>query len=189
MTYSELKTAVAGYFNRGDLDTKVGEWIKRAESFLFREISPGSIEATASGTASGTIALPVDFSMLRRLDVDYYGTTVTLDYTTQGRGFVVEGNEIRLVNMPQGSFSYTLYYSPKITALSDANTTNWLLTNGYDLYFYVSALEGAKAMKNSGEVNTIMPLIPTLLESVKGYAARSKIPTMGSLRVRPRSSV
>lgn len=189
MTYTDLKTAVAGYFNRGDLATKVDGWIDLAESFLFREITPNSIETSVTGTATSTITLPADFSRLLRLDVDYYGTTVTLDYTTQGNGFVIEANTIRLVNMPEGSFDYTLYYSPKLLPLSDSNTSNWLLENGYDLYFYASALEGAKATKNAGEVNTIMPIIPALLESVKGYASRSKIPVSGSLRAKPRSAV
>lgn len=189
MTYSDLKTAVTAYFNRGDLADKVDGWIDRAESFLFREISPNTIETTATGTATETIALPADFSRLIRLDVDYYGRIVTLDFTTQGSGFIIEGETIRLVNMPEGSFSYTLYYSPKLTALSDANTTNWLLDNGYDLYFYLTVLEGAKALKNQTEISFVGPLIPTILESVKGYAKRSKIPQDGGLQVKPRHAV
>lgn len=189
MTYSELKTNVAAYFNRGDLADKVDGWIDRAEAFMFREISPHTIEATDTGTTTGTIALPVDYSKLIRLDVDYYGSVCTLDYTTQGDGFIIEGETIRLVNQPEGSFSYALYYAPKLTALSDANTTNWLLDNGYDLYFYASVLEGAKAMKNMQEIGTVSVLIPSILESVKGYATRSKIPSAGSLQIKPRRAV
>lgn len=189
MTYSELKTNVAGYFNRGDLAGKVAGWIERAESFMFREISPNTIEATATGTTAGTIALPSDFSRLIRLDVDYYGNVTTLDYTTQGDGFVIEGSTIRLVNQPEGSFSYTIYYAPKLAALSDSNTTNWLLDNGYDLYFYATIFEGAKALKNAQEINTVGAFLPAILDSVKGYATRSKIPQSGGLQVKPRRAV
>jgi hypothetical protein len=189
MTYSELKTNVAGYFNRGDLADKVDGWIDRAEAFMFREISPHTIEATDTGTTTGTIALPADYSKLIRLDVDYYGSVCTLDYTTQGNGFVIEGETIRLLNEPEGSYSYTLYYAPKLTALSEANTTNWLLENGYDLYFYASVLEGAKALKNANEIGVVSSILPLVLESVKGYAMRSKIPSSGSLQIKLRRAV
>lgn len=186
MTYSELKTNVAAYFNRGDLADKVDGWLDRAEAYLFREISPNSIEATATGTASETISLPADFSTLIRLDVDYYGKTVTLDYTTQGSGFVIEGETIRLVNMPETSFSYSLYYAPKLEPLSGSVTTNWLLDNGYDLYFYATVFEGAKALKNAVEINTVGQMLPTLLDSVRNYAMRAKAPRAGGLQIKPR---
>lgn len=189
MTYSELKTEVAAYFNRGDLASKVDGWIDRAESFLFREISPNTIEAVATGTSTGSITLPADFSSLIRIDVDYYGRTVTLDYTTQGQGFVIEGNTLRLVKMPNASFSYSLYYAPKLANLSASVATNWLLENGYDLYFYATVFEGAKSLKNSVEISTVGQILPTLVDSVKNYAMRAKTPRSGSLQVKPRGAV
>lgn len=189
MNYSELKTNIAGYFNRGDLTTKVPKWVELAEAFLFREISPNTVETSVSGTTTGTISLPADFSSLIRLDLVVGGRPYSLDYTTQGTGFVIDGETIRLTGFTTIDASYTLHYAPNMAALSDTNPTNWLLDNGYDLYFYVSALEGARALKNDGEIGRITPMIPTLLDSVKGKAKRVKFPTSGSLQIKPRSAI
>lgn len=189
MNYSELVANVAGYFNRGDVIQKVPGWIVLAESFLFREISPNTVETSVSGTTTGTIALPADFSTLIRLDLTLGDRSVSLDYTTQGTGFAIEGETIRLTGFTTIDASYTLHYAPNMAALSDTNSTNWLLDNGYDLYFYVSALEGARALKNDTEIGRIAPMITTLLESVRSKAKRVKLPTSGSLQVKPRGAV
>lgn len=196
MNYSSLKTDVAGYLNRTDLAAYIPGFIERAEAFLQREIYPADTETSESGTTSGgVISLPVDFGELRRLTVTSYGVERTLEYKTPDYndtgdgfapdGYAFEGGAIRLFPEAGTGYPYTIYYRPKLAALSDSAPTNWLTSIAPDLYLYASALEGAKHTKNSEEVATLSGMLPALLDSVRGYIKRRAMPTLGSLRMRP----
>lgn len=194
MNYSSLKADLATYLNRSDLGTVIPGFVERAEAFLSRELYPSDTETKATGvTAGGLIALPADFGELRRLTVTAHGAEQTLDYHTPDfdysgdspKTFAFEGGSIRLFPDAGDGYAYTLYYRPKIAALSDAAPTNWLTSVAPDLYLYASALEGAKHLKNDGEINRIGAMLPAMLDSVRGYIKRRAMPTLSGLRVRP----
>lgn len=194
MNYSSLKTDVAGYLNRTDLAPYVPSFIERAEAFLTRELYPSDTETSVSGTTvGGLVTLPSDFGELRRLTVSSNGYTYTLAYGTPDidysggfpRYYAYEGGSIRLFTDAGDGYAYTLHYRPKITALSDAAPTNWLTDVAPDLYLYAAAMEGAKYIKNDGEIARLAGTLPALLDSVRGYIKRRAMPTLSGLRVRP----
>ena len=194
MNYSSLKTDVAGYLNRTDLAAYLPSFIERAEAFLTRELYPSDTETSVSGTTvGGLVTLPSDFGELRRLTVSSNGYTYTLAYGTPDidysggtpRSYAFEGGAIRLFPDAGDGYAYTLHYRPKVPALSDAATTNWLTDTAPDLYLYAAAMEGAKYIKNDGEIARLAGTLPALLDSVRGYIKRRAMPTLSGLRVRP----
>src|SRR5512143_3239333 len=62
-TYSELKTAVAGWLSRGDLTTVIPDFITLAESEFNRRIRVRQMMVTQSSSPStaGKFSLPTDF--------------------------------------------------------------------------------------------------------------------------------
>lgn len=194
MTYSELKTAIADYLHRTDLTTQIPQFIERAEAALFREINVKDLRISVTGTTTGEYAtLPTDFSEVVRVTCSYSGAEYDLDYGSQPvdytmtapKYFALENNKLRIFGSSTGQ-AYTLYYTPKVTALSDLNTSNWLLTNAPDLYLYASSLEAARYTVDQALEDRLTQLVVPLIDSIKRYTERKGQPTGGSLQIRPR---
>lgn len=194
MTYSELKTAIADFLHRTDLTSQLGGFIERAEAALFREINIKDLRVSVSGTTTGEYAtLPTDFSEVVRVTCTYSGTEYDLDYGSQPidytmtapKYYSLENNKLRIFGTSTGQ-AYTLYYTPKMAALSDSNTSNWLLENASDLYLYASSLEAAKYTRDTALEDRLTNQVAPLIDSIKRYTERKGQPTSGSLQIRPR---
>lgn len=194
MTYSELKTAIADFLHRTDLTAAIPQFIERAEAALFREINIKDLRVSVAGTTTGQYAtLPADFGEVVRVTCDYLGKEYDLDYGSQPVDYTVtapkyyalENNKLRLFGTSTGQ-AYTLFYTPKIAALSDSNTTNWILTNAPDLYLYASSLEAARYTRNAELEDRLGGMVAPLVDSIKRYTERRGQPTNGSLQIRPR---
>lgn len=194
MTYSELKTAIADFLHNTALTTKIPGFITLAEAALFRELNIKDLRVSVAGTTTGQYAdLPTDFGEVVRVTCDYMGTEYDLDYGSQPvdytmtapKYYALENNKLRISGTSTGQ-AYTLFYTPKIEALSDSNTTNWLLENASDLYLYASSLEAARYTRDPMLEDRLNGMIPPLVDSIKRYTERKGQPTNGSLQIRPR---
>jgi hypothetical protein len=194
MTYATLQTDIANYLHRTDLTSKIPTFITTAESYLFRELVIKELQTSTSLTSTGEyVTLPSDFSAVARITVTVGGIDRTLDYKSQldtitpNSGFPysysLENNELRLWGAGTGTVC-TLYYSPKISNLSVSASTNWLLENGYDLYLYASALEGAKYVRNQQQIDALTPMVLASLDSVRRFSERRGLPSVGSLQIK-----
>ena len=194
MTYSALQSDIAAYLHRGDLTDQIPTFIRTAEAFLFRELFVKELMTTATLTTTGEYAdLPADFAAVSKVTADYGGTTYNLDYRSEPvnttvtvmSSYALENGQIRVMGASTGTV-VTLYYIPKITALSDTNTTNWLLDNASDLYLYASCLEGARFVRNAQMVQELTALSTAALDAVKRYIERRGQPSTGSMQIRVR---
>ena len=194
MNYTELKTEVADYLHRTDLTDKIPTFIALAESSMFRELDVKALEVIATGVTVGEFAaLPVDFDALTKLTVAYGGREITIDYKAGTEdevcviptGYTYEADQIRLWGAGTGQ-AYTIYYKAKLQALSVSVATNWLIENAADLYLYASCLEGAKYLRDQGEIAVLAPMVSSLMSSVKSKMERRTFPASGSLRITPR---
>ena len=193
MNYTTLKTLVADYLHRTDLTDKLETFIALAESLLFREINIKALEVAVTGTSvAGSIALPADLGTVNRITVSYGGNTMALDYASQPniysagvpQSYTLESGALKLDTLT--SQAYTLYYTPKIDALSVSNPTNWLLDNAPDLYLCAAQLEGAKYVKDEGRIASLGAMLAPLLDSVQRLTQRTGQPARGGMQVRPR---
>ena len=196
MNYSELKTLVADSIHRTDLTAKIPTFIALAEAFLFRELSIRSLEIAVPGTTTGgLIALPADCASVGRVTVLHSGREIALDYGTQAdnhvsaggipKGYTLETGGLRLGNAGTG-YSYTIYYTPRIVALSDAAPTNWLLTNAPDLYSCAAQLEAVKYTQNPELIAARGADLIPLLDSVQRLTKRTGQPQRGSMQIKTR---
>ncbi len=194
MTYSELQTNVAKYLHRTDIAALVPSFIALAEAYLFRELQVKELQISVTGTTTDEYAdLPADFGTLSRLTATIGGREYSLDYKAQPESahrtypdsFALENNKLRIWGAGTGQ-AYKLYYIPDVLPLSASVPTNWLLDNAADLYLYASALEGAKHVRNQGEIDKLTGQIQPLLDSVKRFADRRAQPVTGSMQMKPR---
>ena len=196
MSYATLQTDVATYLHRSDLTAVMPSLIALAEASLFRELQIKGEEVSVDGvTVGGYALLPADFGAVSKLAITYAGATRLLDYANLAdipssadpapSKYRLENGKLRIYGTSDGQ-AYTLYYLPAIAPLSDSNTTNWLLDNAADLYFYAVALEGAKHIRDDGETQKLAAMVPPLLDSVRRLAERKGQPTSGGLQIKPR---
>lgn len=198
--YATLKSEVASWSHRTDLTTTIPGLIDIAECEIFRELALRNVETSVSGTTSGdTLTFPDDAESVERIKLEYAGTSATLDYTSPnglsallgslGRPsrYTVENGAIRLLAAPDGPYSYTIYYVPKLASLSDAAPSNWLLLNHADLYLKACLLQVAKYNKNPDDIVRLTQEVAAALDSVKRADERKRFPIAGGLQIKPRS--
>lgn len=143
-TYATLKAAIAAWDKRTDLSALVADFITLAETKINRRLRVSQMEATLAPTTitNGVIARPaglVGFKVLT--NTDNQKTPVeqkSLEFVLNSRSdnaiplyYAWEGDNLRF-NTDGGTVS-GIYYTA-IPALSDGNTTNWLLSSSPDLY-------------------------------------------------------
>lgn len=155
-TYSELQTSIANHLHRDDLTALIPDFIRLAEDNLTADIVSRSMDvktnlATVAGTQ--TVTLPTDMVEMRRLMiVSSYNTVLkyvspdqlSADYVNNITGvpqvFTIVGQSIELAPIPDSAYTLEITYKQRIPALSDSNTTNWLLTNWPSAYLYGSLI-------------------------------------------------
>tara|TARA_Y100001963_G_scaffold57810_1_gene80884 strand:+ start:271 stop:888 length:618 start_codon:yes stop_codon:yes gene_type:complete len=161
--FSELKSSIADWLDRDDLTSVIGDYIALAEAQFNRSIrhrkmvtrSTASIDSRYSATPADwlqTVQFILDTDPVTTME---YLTNEALNKKRSGSSaagkplyFTHVGTEIE--TYPQADSAYTgeLVYYAQIPALSDSNTTNWLLTLSPDLYLYGSLVQSAPYLRD-----------------------------------------
>lgn len=197
--YASLQAAVIDWTHRDDLAARLPLFIQLAEKEIFRDLLLRLTEVAATGTTSGeTIPLPAAMASLLRVEVSAYGRRFTLDYTSPNgvegltvspdvpSRYTVENGAIRLLPAPPGPLAYSVFYLPLLTALSDSNTTNWLVLNAPDVYLHGTAKQLATWAEDAEMFAKETPLLQAALDSVQGFNERQRLPASGGLQIKPR---
>ena len=155
-TYAELKTAIANWLNRDDLTSVIPDFITLTEAQLNRSIRHWRMEKRVETTLDEQYEnLPSDFMETLELtltDGDMLTLISTADMQRRKRDSVTTGkprfyrvssDQFEFYPAPDGSYTLSLQYYGKTPALSDSNTSNWMLEYAPDLYLYGSLLQAA----------------------------------------------
>jgi len=191
-TYSELQSAVTNWLRRGDdsdLVTRAPELIALAEAQFNRDLKHRKMEATSDLTLSAsvkTVALPTDYIEARALVLQTtplvvltYVTPTQLDtnWAAGGSGvpseYSIIGSNIKVGITPDSGYTLEITYYQKIAALSDSNTTNWLLTSHPDMYLYGALLQAAPYMSDDERVPVWGAFYDRAKEGIENDANRS----------------
>ena len=162
-SYSTLKSAISAWTHRADLADVLDDFIDLTEARLNRELRVSQQETRATTTAdSEYLALPSDLLAIRNIQLNtspvrelLYVTPMEMDRLAQVgeelSRYTIVGDEIQ-INATSSSTLEIAYYS-KIAALSDSNTSNWLLEAHAEVYLYGCLAEAyAYAMDDANEM-------------------------------------
>lgn len=156
--YSDLRNAVAGWLHRDDLAASIPDFIALAEARLNRELRVRQqlTSATlATVAATQAVALPTDWRHFHRVRLVAPDRPLTmlpgadfaalyrLSDTGAPRNYTIEGASLLLGPVPDAVYNIEAVYYAAIPALSDAEPTNWLLTDWPSLYLYAALAEAA----------------------------------------------
>ncbi len=155
--YTELKSSVSGWLNRDDLTTQIPDFIRLAESFISDELRHWRGEKRAETTLDGQfIGLPSDWVETIRIHTNAGGTgdmrylsraqmqsmrAANEDASGAPEFYTHNAGQLELYPTPDGNYSADLAYYADAGALSDSNTTNWVLTKYPDIYLYGTLLQ------------------------------------------------
>ena len=154
MTYSELKTNIANYLNRSDLTSEIDIFIDNTEAELNRRLRVADQVKRATATAENQyLALPNDwleainieitsndFRPLMQMSIESLDVYRKANNNVTGQPiyYALVDDTLELAPTPDSSYTLQLTYFSKIDALSDSNTTNFVLTSHPDIYLYGS---------------------------------------------------
>jgi len=166
--YTELKTAVANWLDRDDLTDRIPEFIALAEARFNRVLRIRAMESkqTASTVAGQqNLALPARFVQMRNVQINtspvtpmQYVTPEIFDRLYGGSSsgtpkfYTVIANELQLGPTPDSVQTIEMLFYETFQALSDANPTNWVITNAPDVYLYGALLEAEPFIMNDARV-------------------------------------
>lgn len=169
-TYADLQGAIANWLARsGDatLTPSVPDFIALAEARLNRDLRLRAMETrdAAFAVSAAFTALPSGFLELRNIQLNTSPVTrlemlspEQIDAIHAGsqagkpRVYAIVADQLQLAPAPASAYTAELVYWKKFTALSDAQPTNWLLTNAPDLYLYASLMEAVAFIGNDERV-------------------------------------
>lgn len=197
-TYAQLKTSVANWLNRDDLTSAIPDFIALAEAQFNRNVRHRKMVTRLTSTVSNSYTnVPADWLQTIRFQLNTNPVTPLLFVTPeqaleesmvysagqQPLFYTVVGEQFQVVPTPDASYSSELLYYAKIPALSDSNTTNWLLTESPDLYLYGALLQSAPYLKEDERLNTWAGIYKTLYDDMELADERARI---GSSKLKPR---
>jgi hypothetical protein len=180
-TYAQLKSAVASWAHRTNIsDSVVSDFVTLAEAEFNRALRCVQQETrdTLSVTSRYT-ALPTDFLEMRRIEYDnspVYPLNSMTPYQqtayrqTEPSGvplyYSIVGTDLEVVPT-QSSVTLDILYYAKIPALSDSNTTNWLLTAYPDLYLSECLRQVAIYTKDDASVARYGQQVADAIQTIK----------------------
>lgn len=163
-TYSDLKSAITAWFmGRSDIADAADDMIDLTEGVINQTLRCREMETVTDLTPSSNVCtLPSDYIEYKRVvelasirrPLEYL-TEVGADdlYPTRTAGlachFMIIGNN--LTALPLSSNDIELTYYQAVPALSDDNTTNWLLTRSPNIYLHGCLMHAAEFVKDTEE--------------------------------------
>ena len=189
-TYSNLKTTIANYLNRSDLTAYLGDFITLTEARLNRELRVR--EMVNTDTSITTVAGTQSYSLPTRyleattaiFQSDPYCTLRFISNSdfynkynaSQSRGkptyFTIVGSNILLGVAPNSATTLQINYYKSLTALSDSNASNDILTNYPELYLYGALAESAPFIMQDERINTWGNLYKEALKNANETSSR-----------------
>lgn len=189
-TFAELKSNVTDFLNRDDLDAIAPTFIDLAEADMNRRVRHWRMEGRATAEVDTQYsAIPADFLEVitfhitsgdfRPLELISQSEMLRRRYEnsdTSGKPayYALTAGEIEVYPTPDGTYSTELYYYKRITALSDSDTSNWLLQYFPDAYLYGSLVHSAPYLKDDGRIQVWAALYEQAIASINRESEASK---------------
>jgi hypothetical protein len=194
-TYADLVSAGANWTGRGDLTSRIPEFIVLAEAKMNRKLRTKDMETKNAtfGIDAEYVSLPTGFGGVREFYLNTSpkrvlsvmpGDSQTSAFGT-GNGipayYEVVGSTFRFGPVPTSTgnpvspaFTATLIYYLTIPALTGSNTTNWLMTSHPDAYLYGIMAETAGFLTDWEDQQAWEAKMYKVLDEVVGIANKDK---------------
>ena len=189
-TYAELQTTIADFLNRDDLTSAIPTFITLAEADMSRNLRHWRQEKRSTAEIDTQYsAIPADFMETIRFYITS-GDTAPLELISQAQMldrryrnadtsgqphyYAITAGEIEVYPTPDGTYDAELYYFSRIPALSDSNTSNWVLEYFPDAYLYGALVHSAPYLKEDPRIQVWAALLKNAIDGINRESEKSK---------------
>ena len=182
-TYSELQASAIGWSNRSDLAALMPDFIALAEERMNRELRVRQMESALAETAISANAIPVASNVVgiktlwivghesAPLKAQTYESVLTMGSEGIPTHWAWAGDGLHF----DGSGTVKGVVFEAIPALSDTNTTNWLLTKYPSLYLAGALTEAFIYVQNDKERDRWNNRFLQTLADIQGADMRDRL--------------
>lgn len=181
-TYGELKTAIADWLNRADLDQQIPDFIRLAETSMNDVLrSSFMVSTTTVTTSTSEVTLPADAlelvyvqvsgsdaAPLEQVSPQQLITLRRARLRTAGtpKFFAIVGRKIMLAPAPASSTTISLEYYAKIPALSAGadSGSNWLLDEAPHIYLYGALMHASPFLMDDARAQVMQSSVATQIQ-------------------------
>ena len=186
--YSTLQTTVADYLNRQDLTAYIPTFIQLAEADMNTRLRTREMIVRATTTNDDEfVRLPIDF--LESINLQLTDGQSPLRFVTLDEADIINKRQtynaptfyslmngaIELVPPPAtgDDVEIEMVYYGKITALSDSNTSNWLLLKAPDVYLYGALVHAAPFLMDDQRISVFGSFYSQRIEALNDESQKS----------------
>jgi len=196
--YASLQASVSNWLHRSDLASMVTDFISLAEAKLSADLKARPMDAITTVTATAGnayVVLPTDFLEMRRfvlkttpLQPLKYVTPdqLVIDFPTldtrEPEEFTVIGMNAQLGPVPDQNYAIEVVYRARIPALSNTNTTNWVIANFPNAYLYGALLAAQPFIQNDARIPVFQSEYKNAVDGINGidwYSGSTMVVTAG----------
>jgi len=194
-TYAELQTAIADFLNRDDLTSVIPTFITMAEAQLNRDVRHWKMEQRSTAEIDDQyLTLPTNWlETVRVTNLDTVPYAINLvsrdemqdmrfsgsDVANKPLYYAHIAGELELYPTPTGTQNIELLYLEKIEALSDSNTSNWLLADSPDLYLYACLVETCTYLRDDERLASFGALYQSKLDKLNAMSRKATVSGSG----------
>jgi len=178
-SYATLQSEIASWLNRDDLSSIIPTFIQFVEADVNSRLRHQKMVIRAQATSNQEyVQLPSDW--LEAINIHIIDGAQPLSYVTLDQAdrinkqqiitkpsfFSIMDNALEIVPAPGSNIDIEMIYYGKILALSNTNTSNWLLVKAPDLYLYGSLVHAAPYLLDDQRVGMFANMYNSRLESL-----------------------
>ena len=189
-TYAELKATIADFLNRDDVAAISDTFISNAEDDLNLQLRHWRQEKRSTAEIDTQYsAIPADMLEIIRFYTTS-GDTRPLELISQAEMldrkfrnlntsgqpayYALTAGEIEVYPVPDGTYTSELYYYSRIPALSDSNTSNWVLDYYSSAYLYGSLIHSAPYLKDDARIQVWAALYQNAIDAINTESEKAK---------------
>jgi len=186
--YATLQSTVADYLNRQDLSAYIPTFIQLAEADMNTRLRTREMIVRATTTNDDEfVRLPLDF--LESINLQLTDGQSPLRFVTLDEADIINKRQgynaptfyslmngaIELVPPPAtgADVEIEMVYYGKITALSDGNTSNWLLLKAPDVYLYGALVHAAPFLMDDQRISVFGSFYSQRIEALNDESQKS----------------
>lgn len=184
--YATLKSTIADYLNRADLTSQIETFIQFTEADLNTRLRCREQIVRAEATSSAEyVQLPADW--LEAINLHIVDGQQPLRYITLDEADIVNKEQlytaphfyslmngaIEIIPEPGDDIDIEMIYYAKIPALTDVNTTNWLLTKAPDVYLYGALTHAAPFLLDDQRIPVFAQIYLTRVQALMDESQKS----------------
>lgn len=199
-TYSGLQSAIADWLDRTDMTARIPSFIQLGEARLNRILRTlNQIEIEDITVDSEYKVLPATWAQTSNLcftsapvdEITYLApdsfVRARMENPANGKPkfYTIRKGRIYFLPAPDSDQYLTHSYYEKIPALSDSNTSNWLLDAHPDLYLNTAIFQAYRLLRDDEGMAEAQAQIDQALAEIDLMTSRATTPTTPKVRTKP----